>query len=474
MKLVNKIKSFVICAGLMLHSVAWADYQIQQVVDNFAKQPSFSHSNISVCVQNIKSGELVAEYASDKALPTASTMKTLTGATALAMLGDDYRFHTLVTLQGEQKGDTFYGNVILVGGGDPTLGSSNFPNKASFVDNTITALENKGIRNITGCFIVDSSNYDRYGNSLDIELEDLGADYGVGVYAINYKDNLLGFNIGSKDGQIKVKLNKKFECNINQFVQLGQKENLVIIPYPAAKPSFYITGEFPSNRKTQFYEVGNPKPEAELLYDLEQACARKHIQLQKRRENFSKLKSSVLLDYESPKLAEIIKSLLVRSDNMYADALLLELAKANQKEPRRDNGVQVVKQFWHKQGLDLQPLFMFDGSGLSRKNSASARFFSQMLAKAENTKGRSAITLKSLMPVLGEDLYISKNLTKAKLGNSLAAKSGSMTNVQCYVGYYPADKPIYAWSVLVNNFHGHNQNIRNEIGKLLVEAFKNK
>ena len=62
-------------------------------------------------------------------------------------------------------------------------------------------------------------------------------------------------------------------------------------------------------------------------------------------------------------------------------------------------------------------------------------------------------------------------MRESSLSTHIAVKSGSMRDVQCYVGYYPADEPQYAWAVLVNNWHGSRPNLKNMIDLLLINIF---
>jgi D-alanyl-D-alanine carboxypeptidase/D-alanyl-D-alanine-endopeptidase (penicillin-binding protein 4) len=69
----------------------------------------------SGAVINTATGELLWDRAGGTGVAPASVMKTLTSATALTVLGANYRFSTTV-YQGATPG-----SVVLVGGGDPTL-----------------------------------------------------------------------------------------------------------------------------------------------------------------------------------------------------------------------------------------------------------------------------------------------------------------------------------------------------------------
>lgn len=66
-------------------------------------------------VVNAKTGQLLFDRNGGKPAPTASVMKTLTSAAALATLGPDYRVSTTVVAGNAP------GQVVIVGGGDVTL-----------------------------------------------------------------------------------------------------------------------------------------------------------------------------------------------------------------------------------------------------------------------------------------------------------------------------------------------------------------
>lgn len=71
--------------------------------------------NLEAQVVNAKTGQTLFDRNGTKAGPTASVLKTLTSAAALATLGTDYRVSTTVV-----AGST-PGQVVIVGGGDVTL-----------------------------------------------------------------------------------------------------------------------------------------------------------------------------------------------------------------------------------------------------------------------------------------------------------------------------------------------------------------
>lgn len=73
---------------------------LKTAIDQLANDPTMSAGQLGVCVMDTKSGEILSSYNSAKAMIPASTMKTVTTASALAILGENYRFKTMLEYDG--------------------------------------------------------------------------------------------------------------------------------------------------------------------------------------------------------------------------------------------------------------------------------------------------------------------------------------------------------------------------------------
>ena len=157
---------------------------------------------------------------------------------------------------------------------------------------------------------------------------------------------------------------------------------------------------------------------------------------------------------------------------MFTEALLRAMAFNSGREPIDSEGVAVIDSLFTARGLDASGKFQYDGSGLARNNKASVRFFADMLTyMATRRFGAKQLRLVDLMPRVGVNARIGTIIPETAISTHIAVKSGSMRDVQCYVGYYPADNPQYAWAVLVNNWHGSRPNLKNMIDRLLIGIF---
>ncbi|MCC6000472.1 MAG: D-alanyl-D-alanine carboxypeptidase, partial [Pararhodobacter sp.] len=95
-------------------------------------------------------GSIIEALNADTPLPPASVAKAPTALYALDRLGAGYRFTTHVLATGNLADGTLRGDLILQGGGDPTLQTADLAALAQ-------ALVRRGLRRITGPFLTDDS-----------------------------------------------------------------------------------------------------------------------------------------------------------------------------------------------------------------------------------------------------------------------------------------------------------------------------
>jgi D-alanyl-D-alanine carboxypeptidase/D-alanyl-D-alanine-endopeptidase (penicillin-binding protein 4) len=97
-------------------------------------------------------GEVLAVDAEQPLLP-ASNQKLLTAMGALEVLPGDGHFETLVVADGPVTSGTLDGDLVLVGGGDPTLSGAG-------LDALADQVAASGVGHVTGALVVDESRYE--------------------------------------------------------------------------------------------------------------------------------------------------------------------------------------------------------------------------------------------------------------------------------------------------------------------------
>jgi D-alanyl-D-alanine carboxypeptidase/D-alanyl-D-alanine-endopeptidase (penicillin-binding protein 4) len=107
-------------------------------------------------------------YDSNAALPTipASTTKVFTAAAALEALGPEHRLTTTIVSQAPPENGVLDGDLIVVGGGDPTLTNDPTPEsypKPATLASLVRLVRKAGVRKVTGDLVVDATLFDGPG-----------------------------------------------------------------------------------------------------------------------------------------------------------------------------------------------------------------------------------------------------------------------------------------------------------------------
>lgn len=127
----------------------------QAALEGLRTDPRIAGATLSVSVWIDGLGE-VAIADPDTALVPASNQKLVTALGALRLLDPQERLRTDLVATGPIVDGVLQGDLVVVGGGDPTLARQGEHSLESFV----TAVTAAGIHSITGRVLVDDSRYD--------------------------------------------------------------------------------------------------------------------------------------------------------------------------------------------------------------------------------------------------------------------------------------------------------------------------
>ena len=147
---------FIFILFLASGITAYSQTPLQQTAEAMAADPVFSHAVTGIKVMT-GAGDVLAEADADRMLVPASNMKLISTGAALFSLGPSYRFGTDIAYDGTISDGTLHGDLYIVGGADPTLGSKDTlatPLTEVF-EEWEKAIRSAGIRNIEGRIIGD-------------------------------------------------------------------------------------------------------------------------------------------------------------------------------------------------------------------------------------------------------------------------------------------------------------------------------
>jgi D-alanyl-D-alanine carboxypeptidase/D-alanyl-D-alanine-endopeptidase (penicillin-binding protein 4) len=450
------------------------EIELQKILN----QPDNKNASVGVQFVNVETGLSVFEYNANKLMIPASTQKIVTSTAALEILGADYRFKTQIGFVGKFQGNReLNGDLVIIGGGDPTLGSMYFNNSESisnFINIWTKKIKAAGIRKINGNLILDASIYDSEKVPPTWIWGDIGNYYGVGVNAFTCYDNL--FRITFKSPEIAGELTKIISTypNIegleirNEVVSSEINSDRAYVFGSPLDKKRVIRGTIPKGRNAFSIKAAVHHPEEILALELIDELAQEGIflsgEIKLQKADISKFQTIYI--QESPTLAEIIKVLNYESVNLFAEHLVKQIAYEKTGVGSREKGIELIMDFWNSKGIFEDEFFMEDGSGLSHFNAISTNQITSILVFMAQISENNKAFINSL-PSAGIGTLSGFN-TSFFPQNTLQAKSGSMTRVRCYAGLIQTDsgKKI-AFSIIFNHFSGSSSKLVKEIENFL-------
>ena len=447
-------------------------------LDDFITNPLMESANISLLVKNITTNKTIYQYRSKNSAIPASTMKLVTTATALELLGPGFTFQTKLEIDGtlNSKG-VLNGNLYIRGGGDPTLGSEHMGDK-DFLTKWVEEVKKAGIKKITGQVIADGTLYDDQGVNPKRTWEDIGNYYAAGAYGISYMDNsfqlvLRSGNEGTTPEILRV---------IPEISALTFENHLTSTTIAFDSAFFYgaphsylrsIHGEIPANRMEYIIKGGIPNPGLLLAEHFQDKLVESGITITELPTDVvpGNTNRRVILVQESPVLSEIIKETNIHSNNGYAEQIFRYLALQKSTIGSSTRAVEVVRAFWKSKGLPIEQLFNYDGCGLSPMDAVSADFLVDLLIYMQ-TKSLNKTAFFNSLPVSGKSGTLTNFLQKTALQGKVHAKSGTISGVKSYAGYIEKNNNTYVFAILVNHAEGSSKAVTHKMEQFLLSIFQ--
>ena len=455
--------------------------------DSFPADSSLSHASVSMCIADAEKGDIIMEYNSEISLMPASVMKVITSAAALELLGPNYIFRTRVVYTGSLNKRTgkLTGNIIIIGGGDPALGSKYFSeNYKDFLNSWVAEIAKLGIKKIQGRIISDDSYYDFLPVPAKWLWEDEGNYYGAGAYGLSVYDNTYDIHLKTlSDSSLPVIKEIipelcRFELS-NFLVANGSTDDGYVFAAPYSN-SGWLAGNIPVNQTDFILKASISDPPLLLAKMLNEKLRDRGIKISGNPTSVRSEKKPItekfvtITETNSPPLTDIIKVLNHESVNLFAEHLIKELGKKFKNNGSTSSGAEVIDEFLINSGINTNGIFIEDGSGLSPLTAINTRELVRLLVYMKN-KGKYFSEYYSSLPDAGKNGTL-KNYFKDPLFDSrLKAKSGSMTRVRSFAGYFTTlSGRKMAFGIIINNYTGPSKDITSAIEDIVKEIILKK
>jgi D-alanyl-D-alanine carboxypeptidase/D-alanyl-D-alanine-endopeptidase (penicillin-binding protein 4) len=141
-----------------------------------------------------------------------------------------------------------------------------------------------------------------------------------------------------------------------------------------------------------------------------------------------------LATHDSPPLADVIRTINKRSNNVMARLLLLTLgAEGGRRPASEDSSAAVVRRVLGSQGLSMPELVVDNGSGLSRVGRVSADSLASLLTVAWRSPYMPEFM--SSLAIAGVDGTVRLRLRGSDTRGMAHLKTGTLANVRAMAGY---------------------------------------
>jgi D-alanyl-D-alanine carboxypeptidase/D-alanyl-D-alanine-endopeptidase (penicillin-binding protein 4) len=433
-------------------------------------------------------GESLYERNADQLFVPASNVKLFTTALALARLGPEFRFQTVVRTEAQpDQAGRLTGNLWLYGGGDPTLSGRDYPyRKRATAGDPLRGIEEladrvaaQGVHRIEGDIIGDDSLYPWEPYPPGWTQGDSLWDYGAPVSALTLNDNTIWLTVrpGTRAGVPAIlSLRPAVEYYVvhNQVQTVERPGGRVVIERVPGARELRVSGQIALSDPGQTYALALDDPARYAAAALAEALVRRGIFIRGRPRAWhaSTPDAGVQPPVElgrrlSPALTEILRVINKESQNLHAELVLRAVAQVCSGSGTRRAGLEEMRRFLGEVGLPEGVCRLEDGSGLSRRNLVTPRAVTQLLVFMYNGPYRDIWT--GLLPVGGEDGTLQDRFRNVPEGRSIRAKTGTLASSSALSGY--AETPrgqVLAFSILVNNHAADTSEVRGLIDRISI------
>lgn len=465
------MKTFFLLFSLLVSTISFGqpvETRIGKAFKMLEADTQLKHALISLYIVNSKTGKVVFNKNSQIGLAPASCLKVVTSVAAFELLGKDYRYKTDFGYDGNIEGNTLNGNLFITAYGDPTLGSWRWEstNEDTILQKLLATLKEKNIAGITGNLIIDESKWETQVTPGGWTWEDMGNYYGAGARALNWHENQYdlilkpGKNAG--DSVTILGTAPRLQASLINELKTGKPgsgdNSIIYLPengligyvkgtVPAGNDIFKVSGSIPNAAISFAQEVKDILQTNNI--DLMGTGIKTSVSYLINKEKIP-VASGNFMSHYSPTLDSINYWFLQKSVNLFGEAFVKTIAYEKTNYGSTDTGINIIKDFWSKKGVEKSALKMIDGSGLSPANRVTTN------------------ALVTVMQYAKQQTWYSSFYNALPEQNGIKMKSGYIGGVRSYTGYVKSRSGTeYTFSFIINNFDGNPGAVREKMWKLL-------
>jgi len=454
---------------------------LQDRLEMLVEDPVFRGVQVGISVRAADPPTVVAEVGADRMLTPASTVKLFTSGTALTRLGSSYAFVTRLVHTGRlDEHGVLHGDLVLVGGGDPSFPGGNSGGLGlDLYEVWVDMVRTLGVLRVEGQVVGTDDFFEDRPLGPGWCWDDQGFPFSAELASLNFNDNCVrvfvgpGAKVGDPGRAWFWPRTRYVTVDARaRTVEAGEPDS-VVIRRSVCENLILCEGtvELGAQAVSERIAVSDPVLYTATVFDEVLRAGGVDVRgaPAKRSGLGSAPDTTWVTEHISPPLREMIKKVNKESDNLYAEALLRTLGRELRDQGSVEAGLMAVRQFAAACGIDSTALVLVDGSGLSRLNALSAdavtRFLSCLAAHEQFWDFYQSLA------IAGVDGTLESRFLGAEAQGVLRGKSGSMNGVSCLSGYAVdrrGDQIVF--SILLNGYRADGGSLTDLVDLLAAEV----
>jgi serine-type D-Ala-D-Ala carboxypeptidase/endopeptidase (penicillin-binding protein 4) len=432
------------------------DSQLPPAVQRVMSRVGIPARNVSIYVRDAGTNEVVLEVNDNQPRSPASVIKVLTTYAALDTLGPSYTWKTRAYLGGRIANGVLNGDLIVVGGGDPSMTAERW---WRFVQ----GMREQGLARIAGDFVIDHSYFaPQEGSRGDFDAQPFRS-YNVLPDALMVNFQTSRFTIIANEQRDKPlilvsplpsNLVLRNEVRLGNGRCRGSDRGLSFsMPDPIGDPNtIVVSGVFPAACGS--YSIGRAIMTApdyaygtfRTLWTQSGGVIDGEMRIETLPPN-----ASLFYEHDSRPLAEVIRLVNKYSNNVMARQLMLTLGVAKFGPPASiEGGRSAIAAWLAGRGIDMPGFVLDNGSGLSRAERVTARGLGEMLDLAWHSPFMPEFAAS--LPLSATDGTLRNRFNSPGMQGRIRLKTGHLDNVSALAGFVnAASGKTYVVVILVNH-----------------------
>ncbi|HET6372189.1 MAG TPA: D-alanyl-D-alanine carboxypeptidase/D-alanyl-D-alanine-endopeptidase [Candidatus Polarisedimenticolia bacterium] len=413
--------------------------------------PDMGRSSLGIRIIDVETGRRVFDHDSDLPLKPASNMKVMTSATALAVLKPEYVFPTTFLAATRPDDGVVRGDLFIKGGGSPSLSGEQWWLMAR-------EMRARGITRVEGDLVGDDTYFDARDRPdgwppptedafYNAPVSALAADYGAVTIVVRPA------GVGAAPEITLVPFASFFKV-VNNAVTRGSSSDLRVgRRFDAGQNVIVVDGNIAPGSAPSVSYRNVEQPTLYALAAFRESAAKEGITIAGvNRRGAAPDGAFKIYEHQSKPLAELVATMNKLSNNLMAESLLKTLGAEKAGLPgTSEKGAQVVIDFLGGLGVDVRPLVIKDGSGLSHENRLTAGALADVLLAMHRDFEASPEFMASLA-IGGVDGTLDRRMVGGPAQRHIRAKTGHLNGVSSLSGYaFTNQARVLAFAILVNS-----------------------